>query len=135
MNNDKIFTMEKVCYLSLIISFVCLMACNKKNHPSKETLSKDDVPTQYQGLLMPGALQVKNDSVSMALYPSAPMYYLDLKLKGSNQYYTLLKQAAQKNIPVRAWVFKEDKSPIEVAKIEPASKEELEQWNKSWINP
>ena len=80
-------------------------------------------------------MQLKNDSVSMALYPSAPMYYLDLRLRGSSGYYTLLKQAQQKNTPVRVWVFKENKSPIEVAKIEPTSKEELEQWNKSWTNP
>lgn len=105
------------------------------SHPTKETLNKNDVPTQYQGLLMPGALHLKNDSVSMALYPSASMYYLDLRLRGSGAYYTLLKQAVQKKIPVRAWVFKENKSPVEVARIEPASKEELEQWSKQWITP
>ncbi|WP_300598088.1 hypothetical protein [Niabella sp.] len=137
MNTDSIFTMKKlqlICML-LSISFICFVACNKKHHPTKETVIKDEVPTQYQGLLMPGSLHLQNDSVFMALYPSAAMYYLDLRLKGSNGYYTLLKQAAQKNTPVRAWVFMENKSPVEVAKIEAPSKEELEQWKKVWVVP
>lgn len=120
---------------TLLLFSVCLLSCNKNNNSAKETLTKDDVPTQYQGLMQPGSLQLKKDSVTLALYPSAPLYYLDLRLKGSSGYYTLLKQAAQTNTPVRAWVFKENKSPIEVAKIEPASKEEIEQWNKQWITP
>ncbi|WP_018630213.1 hypothetical protein [Niabella aurantiaca] len=128
--------MKKAYLPVLVIAFCCtLMACNKKSHPSRETLTKNNVPTQYQGLLMPGALHLKNDSVSMALYPSASLYYLDLRLKGSGGYYVLLKQAEQTNTPVRAWVFKENKSPVEVAKIEPASKEEVEQWNKAWVHP
>ncbi|HEX7754873.1 MAG TPA: hypothetical protein VF421_06010 [Niabella sp.] len=120
---------------ALLLSAVCYLSCNKQNNSARGTLNKDSVPMQYQGIMQPGSMQLKNDSVSMALYPSAPMYYLDLRLKGSSGYYTLLKQAQQKNTPVRVWVFKENKSPIEVAKIEPTSKEELEQWNKSWTNP
>lgn len=137
MNTNSIFTMKKLqfAFMALSLSFICIQACNKKHHPTKETVIKDNVPTQYQGLLMPGSLHLKNDSVSMALYPSAALYYLDLRVKGSNQYYTLLKQAVKTNKPVRAWIFKENKSPVEVAKIEPASQEELEQWKKMWVTP
>ncbi|MGJ7033137.1 hypothetical protein [Niabella hirudinis] len=123
--------MKKETLFVIAIAFCALLSCNKKSNATKETLTKDDVPTQYQGIMQPGSLQLKNDSVTMALYPSAPMYYLDLRLKGSSGYYALLKQATQKNIPVRIWVFKEDKSPIEVAKVEPVSDEELLQWKKA----
>lgn len=137
MNTKSILSIPKLQFAFMILSLalICFQACNKKHHPSKETVTKDHIPTQYQGLFMPGSLHLKNDSVSMALYPSAALYYLDLRLKGSNQYYTLLKKAVQTNRPVRAWVFKENKSPIEVAKIEPASSEELEQWKKMWVTP
>lgn len=126
---------KQYTFRMLSLGFICLLACNKNQYPSRETITKDNVPTQYQGLLMPGSLHLKNDSVSMALYPSATLYYLDLRLKGSNQYYMLIKQATLTHTPVRAWVFLENKSPVEVAKIEPASKEELEQWKKAWVTP
>ncbi|SDC31625.1 hypothetical protein [Niabella drilacis] len=128
-------TKLQLVFTLLSISLICFEACNKKYHPTKETVSKSDAPTQYQGLLLPGSLRVKNDSVFMALYPSAALYYLDLRVKGSNGYYTLLKQAVNTNTPVRTWVFMENKSPVEVAKIEAATKEELEQWKKAWVTP
>ncbi|MCF3109152.1 hypothetical protein LL912_10215 [Niabella sp. CC-SYL272] len=129
--------MKKIQYLLLVLtlSVAGLPACNRKHHAARATITKDHLPIQYQGLLMPGSLRLKNDSVFMALYPSATLYYLDLRLKSSTRYHTVLKQAVRANAPVHAWVFIENKSPVEVAKIEPASGYELKKWNKTWITP
>lgn len=117
---------------SLIYTFcaICLIfsACNHKITNVKETRVKDGETIEI-GAVLPEIMFVKNDTASIALFPRAQYFFIDLGLKGSAQNIKLIKQAHRLAIPVRAKVFKDNGN--EIAQIYSATEDDLKNYQKA----
>lgn len=130
----KIIFYMKILMKPLIYTFsavfLLLSACTKKNTNAKEKRIKNG-PTLDLGAGLAEIVMTRNDTASVALFPRAQYFFIDLGLEGSEQNIQLIKEANRLNIPVRAKVFKDNVS--EIAEIYPATKEEIEKHKKSKV--
>lgn len=113
-------------YLFGIALIILLNGCNNKNE--KVNGVKEGL-TIEAGLVLPEIRTVKNDTMQLALYPSAQFFFIDLKLKNSGHYINLIRQANKSDLPVRVKVYQDNRN--EVAEIYPPSKEDLAKYQKS----
>ncbi|WP_348620722.1 hypothetical protein [Pedobacter lusitanus] len=119
---------------SFIYTFctICLIspACTRHQTNAGEKRVKNG-PTIEIGAGAPEIMSVKNDTASIALFPRAQYFFIDLHLKRSEQNIRLIKQANRLGIPVRTKVFKDNVH--EIAEIYPANDEEIKNYQKSKI--
>jgi len=92
--------MKYFLFFSILIFF---SACQRNDYvvgtPEKEGATYDTGP------VLPELRHIKNDTALVALYPSARVFYLDLKIKNSERYINMIRSAQKHNKPVRAKIF------------------------------
>jgi len=98
-------------------------SCSKQNEKRKRVKEGDTIAA---GLAFPEIRSTQNDTVKLALYPSASFFFIDLGLKNSDGYIKLIKEANKADVPVRVRVYKDNRA--EVAEIIPATNQEVEKY-------
>ncbi len=118
------------------MSYLCcgalflLVSCNKMTR-TLEKRTKNG-PTIDFGAGLPEIMGTRNDTVSIALFPSAQYFFIDLGLKQSAQNIKLIKNAKRLNIPVRAKIYEDNRH--EIAQIYPATPTDIEKYKKAMSN-
>jgi hypothetical protein len=117
-------------YIHFFVTIAIIFAnssCSKKTHVDGEKVTKHG-QTYDMGIVIPEIREIKQDTAHLALYGSARLFYLDLKMINSDQYIALINAANKKRYPVRARIFKDSYKPNvgeEVAEIYPATDDDI----------
>ncbi|PYF77044.1 hypothetical protein [Pedobacter nutrimenti] len=128
MNKVSSLLSFSVC-TALIFSLVC---CSKHNSDTQGKRIKEVAKIDI-GIVLPEIRNRRNDTVDLALYPNARVFFIDLGLRDSDHYLDLIRRASQANMPVRAKVFEDNTS--EVAEISTPSAQDMETYKKHWVKP
>ena len=118
--------------LILIVFFafnLLVTSCNKDRGVLYKRIKEGK--TIELGVVIPEIGGKRNDTLSMALYPNARWFFMDLGLSQNKQNLNLVRKAIQDDVPVRAKVFEDNSS--EIAEIYPASQTEIDQYRKSKV--
>lgn len=111
--------------LLLLTYLLVYSACHKNQYSDEKVIKQGD--TYETGAVLPELRSIKNDTAWLALYPSAQVFFLDMKLKNSEEYVKAIRSAEKKRTPVRAKVFKHStmNRGAEVAEILPPTAQDL----------
>jgi len=112
-------------YFFLLSGLILFNAC-QKNEYAAGTLVKQGA-TYETGAVLPELRYIKNDTALVVLYPNARVFYLDLKIKNSEQYIDMLRSAEKNSLPVRARIFTRPYSLTgeEISEIYPPTKKDI----------
>lgn len=90
-------------YFLLLLNLMLLNGCQKNDYTAGTIVKQGE--TYEIGAVLPELRFIKNDTAHVALYPSARVFYLDLRIKNSEQYIRMIRSAQKGNLPVRARIF------------------------------
>lgn len=80
------------------------------------------------GMVIPEIRAKHNDTLNLALYPHARVFFMDMRLKNSEGFIELIKKANKADLPVRVKVY--ESNQLEVAEITPATREDIKIYRK-----
>lgn len=90
-----------------LIAFVVLVSANACKTHEEAIKALPKVGDTYElGSVSPEVRTIENDTARIALYPHARWFYLDMTIKGSQDYITLIQTAAKSGRQVKARIFK-----------------------------
>lgn len=104
------------------------MSCKKKVSDVEEKRIKVHSTIDI-GLKIPELRDAKNDTIGVALYPSAMPYFIDAGLVQSEDNIRLIKQAMKNSIPVRVEVYEDNQH--EIANVSPATDDDISRYLES----
>lgn len=84
--------------------FALLAISCKTSEPATGIIKAGD--TYETGPVLPELRVIKNDTAWIALYPSARIFYMDMKIKNSAGFIKMIQTAEKKPAPVRTIIFK-----------------------------
>ena len=92
---------------SVLLAFVLLVLSNacKKQETTVDAFPKTGA-TYELGSVLPDLRTVDKDTARIALYPHARWFYLDMKMKNSQKYLTMIQTAGKSGRQVKARIFK-----------------------------
>lgn len=113
----------------ILLGLIAAISCSKKN--KEEAVVMQDGKTYELGTVLPELRNTSNDTIFLALYPHARMFYLNRKLKNSALYLQIINDAVKAGKPVKARIFKRDFNggSEEVAAIYKPTAAELSEFN------
>lgn len=103
-----------------LIAFVVLIALNACKKPRETQVTLPKLGGTYElGSVSPELRTIKNDTAWIALYPHARLFYLDMRMKGSQDYLTLIQVAAESGHQIQARIFSRPATTngVEIAQI------------------
>lgn len=95
------------CTELMPVAFVLLVFTNacKKQENTVDAFPKTG-DTYALGSVLPELRAVDKDTARIALYPHARWFYLDMKMKNSQKYLTMIQTAGKAGRQVKARIFK-----------------------------
>ncbi|MFC3198593.1 hypothetical protein ACFOET_13290 [Parapedobacter deserti] len=111
-----------------LFGILSLVSCKKKVSDAGEKRIKEQSTIDI-GLKIPELRDTRNDTVGVALYPSAMPYFIDAGLVQSEDNIRLIKQAMKSSLPVRVKVYEDNQH--EIAIISPATDDDIARHRES----
>jgi|SRR5690606_9271050 len=119
---------NQLTYFCIAMLSAFSVASSKRETPNGEKRVKD-LPSIDIGLRIPELRETRNDTISVALYPSAMPYFIDAGLIQSENNIKLLNKAIKQRLPVRIRVCEENQ--LEIASVLPATHDDIARYRKS----
>ena len=121
--------MTNLFNLVALLGLLSFAACKKETHGADEKRVKEGALIDI-GARMPELRDTRNDTVGVALYPYAMLYFIDKGLVQSQTNIDAIKKAMRQQLPiVRVKVY--ESNPLEIAEIYPPTEEDIARFKES----